>query len=125
MPKSVLVVDDNAAIRQALRQLFASEVDFEVCGEARNGREAIEKADDLNPDLIVMDLSMPVMNGIDATRVLKRLMPAVPIIIFSEYSDVFSEKEAHSAGISALVAKSEHMSVLLGKARALLNQIAA
>jgi DNA-binding NarL/FixJ family response regulator len=125
MPKSVLVVDDNAAIRQALCQLFASEADFEVCGEARNGREAIAKADDLNPDLIVMDLSMPVMNGIDATRVLKRLMPAVPIIIFSEYSDVFSEKEAHSAGISALVAKSEHMSVLLGKARALLNQIAA
>ncbi|PYX08577.1 MAG: hypothetical protein DMG88_10335 [Acidobacteria bacterium] len=125
MPKSVLVVDDNAAIRQALRQLFTSEADFAVCGEARNGREAIEKADDLNPDLIVMDLSMPVMNGIDATRVLKRLMPAVPIIIFSEYSDVFSEKEAHSAGIAALVAKSEHMSVLLGKARALLNQIAA
>ncbi|HEV2731084.1 MAG TPA: response regulator [Terriglobales bacterium] len=125
MPKSVLVVDDNAAIRQALCKLFASEADFEVCGEARNGREAIAKADDLNPDLIVMDLSMPVMNGIDATRVLKRLMPAVPIIIFSEYSDVFSEKEAHSAGISALVAKSEHMSVLLGKARALLNQIAA
>jgi DNA-binding NarL/FixJ family response regulator len=125
MPKSVLVVDDNAAIRQALRQLFASEADFEVCGEARNGREAIEKADDLNPDLIVMDLSMPVMNGIEAARVLKRLMPAVPIIVFSEYSDVFSEKEAHSAGISALVAKSEHMSVLLGKARALLNQIAA
>lgn len=125
MPKSVLVVDDNAAIRQALRQLFASEADFEVCGEARNGREAIAKADDLNPDLIVMDLSMPVMNGIEAARVLKRLMPAVPIIVFSEYSDVFSEKEAHSAGISALVAKSEHMSVLLGKARALLNQIAA
>ena len=125
MPKSVLVVDDNAAIRQALRQLFTSEADFAVCGEARNGREAIEKADDLNPDLILMDLSMPVMNGIDATRVLKRLMPAVPIIIFSEYSDVFSEKEAHSAGIAALVAKSEHMSVLLGKARALLNQIAA
>ena len=87
MPKSVLVVDDNAAIRQALRQLFTSEADFAVCGEARNGREAIEKADDLNPDLIVMDLSMPVMNGIDATRVLKRLMPTVPLIMYSALGD--------------------------------------
>jgi len=55
--------------------------------------------------LIVMDLSLPVMNGIDAARVLKRLMPTVPLIIFSEYSDVFSESEARSAGVSALVSK--------------------
>lgn len=125
MPKSVLLVDDNAAIRQALCQLFLSEADFEICGEAENGQEAIERAQELRPDLIVMDLSMPVMNGIAATRVLKRLMPTVPLIIFSEYSDVFSEKEARSAGVSVLVSKAEHVAVLLGKARALLYDIAA
>ena len=117
MAKAVLVVDDNALIRQALCELFKREADFEVCGEAENGREAIEKAQQLHPDLIVMDLSMPVMNGIEAARVLKSLMPTVPLIIFSEYSDVFSEKEARSAGVSALVSKSEHASVLVGKAR--------
>ena len=56
-----------------------------VCGEAENGREAIEKAQALYPDLIMMDLSMPVVNGIEAARTLKRLMPTVPIIMFSEY----------------------------------------
>ena len=109
MPKSVLLVDDNAVIRQVLCQLFTSEKDFDICGEAENGREGIEKAQQLHPDLIVMDLSMPVMNGIDAARVLKSLMPTVPLIIFSEYSDVFSESEARSAGVSALVSKSEHV----------------
>ncbi len=68
-PKSVLIVDDNAFIRQALCELFKKEADFEVCGEAENGKKAIEKARELRPDLIVLDLSMPVMNGFDAARV--------------------------------------------------------
>ena len=63
MAKSVLIVDDNSAVRQALVRLFV-EGGFEVCGEAASGREAIEKAPGLNPGLIVMDLSMPGMNGI-------------------------------------------------------------
>jgi chemotaxis response regulator CheB len=125
MAKMVLVVDDNAAIRQALCREFTSAVDFDVCGAAENGRDAIEKAQVLHPDLIVMDLSMPVMNGIDAALTLKALMPKVPVIMFSEYSDVFSEEEARSTGISALVSKSEHLSVLIGKARALLYPAAA
>src|SRR5438309_2042607 len=125
MAKTVLVVDDNALIRQALCEMFKREADFEVCGEAENGREAIEKAQQLHPDLIVMDLSMPVMNGIEAASILKSLMPTVPLIIFSEYSYVFSEKEARTAGVSALVSKSDHASVLVGKARALLYDIAA
>jgi two-component system, chemotaxis family, chemotaxis protein CheY len=125
MGKSVLVIDDNAFIRQVLRGVFTSEAGFDVCGEAENGQVAIEKAQALQPDLIVMDLSMPVMNGIDATRALKTLMPTVPVIVFSEYSDAFSEEEARSAGISALVSKSEHVSVLIGKARALLYPTAA
>jgi len=125
MIRSGLLVDDNPIIRRALWQLFTSEDDFDVCGEAANGREAIEKAQELSPDLIVLDLSMPVMNGIEAARVLRRLMPTVPIIIFSGYSYVFSQTEAHSAGISALVAKSESMSALVAKARVLLDKIAA
>ena len=125
MAKWVLIVDDVEIIRRAVCELFKSEADFDVCGEAENGREAIEKAQELHPDLIVLDLSMPIMNGIDAARVLKTLMPAVPLIVFSEYSDVFSDEEAHSAGVSAVVSKSEHMSVLLEKARALLFPMAA
>jgi DNA-binding NarL/FixJ family response regulator len=125
MPKTVLLVDDNPAIRHALCKSFTAEENFDVCGEAENGLQAIEKARELRPDLIVMDLSMPVMNGIDAARAVKSLLPAVPIIIFSEYSDVLSEDAARSAGVSALVSKSKHVSVLLGTMRRLCGEIAA
>jgi len=117
MVKSVLIADDNAFVRQRLGDLFSREPDFEVCGEAENGRKAVEEAQELHPDLILLDLSMPVMNGLDAARALKRLMPEVPIVMFSAYSDSFTEKEARSAGASALVSKSEQMSVLVGIAR--------
>ena len=125
MVKSILIADDNAFLRQRLCGLFSREADFEVCGEAGNGREAIEEAQELHPDLILLDLSMPVMNGLDATRVLKRVMPEVPVIMYSAYSDSFTAKEAHSAGVSALVSKSENIAVLLGKARSLVYEIAA
>ncbi len=121
MSYSVLIVDDSLVIREALCELFDREQDFDVCGEAENGREAVEKAQELHPDLILLDLSMPVMNGFDATRVLKRVMPEVPVIMFSGYGDSSSEKEARSAGAWALVSKSEHISVLLGKARCALG----
>ena len=117
MSHTILIVDDSLFIREALCNLFGREEDFDVCGEAENGREAVGKAQELHPDLILLDLSMPVMNGLDATRVLKRLMPEVPVIMYSAYSDSFTEREARSAGVSALVSKSEHTSVLLGKAR--------
>src|SRR5437879_13648397 len=107
MAKSVLIVDDNAIFGRAIRHVFTSDSDFVVCGEAENGREAIEKAQELHPDLIVMDLAMPVMTGIDAARVLNRLMPTVPLVILSGYSDVFSETEFRSLGASALVRSEE------------------
>jgi two-component system vancomycin resistance associated response regulator VraR len=121
----ILIVDDNAIIRQALCKVFTAEADCDICGQAKNGREAIEKAQELHPDLILMDFSMPVMNGIDAARILRKMMPTVPLIIFSEYSDVFSEREAQAAGVSALVPKSKHVSLLVDKARALAYNIAA
>lgn len=120
MVKTVMVVDDNAFVRQALRKLFNREADFDVCGEAGNGREAIEQAGRLHPDLIVLDLSMPVMNGLDAARVLKRVMPTVPLIMYSAFEDRFSEGLAASIGVSALVSKSENVSVLIDRARGLL-----
>jgi two-component system, chemotaxis family, chemotaxis protein CheY len=125
MLKSVLIVDDNMFIRQALRELFEREGDFQVCGEAENGREAIEQAEKWHPDLIVLDLSMPVMNGLDAARILRRLMPTVPLILYSAFADRTSEQQAKLIGISDLVSKSESVSVLIGKARGLLHSRAA
>jgi chemotaxis response regulator CheB len=79
----VLVADDNAYVRHSLCERFQSQADFAVCGEAKNGKEAIDKARQLRPDLIVLDLSMPVMNGLEAARALTHIMPDVPLIMFS------------------------------------------
>jgi CheY-like chemotaxis protein len=72
------VVDDNLAIRRALCELFTREGDVDVCAAAENGREAIEKAQLLHPDLIVTDLSMPIMNGLEETRLLKTTYARCP-----------------------------------------------
>ena len=79
----------------------------------------------MRPDLIVLDLSMPVMNGFDAARVLKRLMPTVPLIMYSACGDKLAENQARLIGISEVVSKSEHVSVLIHKARGLLYSAAA
>lgn len=107
----VLIVDDNVFIRHALCELFKRQADFNVCGVAENGREeAIEAAGRLHPDLIVLDLSMPVMNGLDAARVLKRMLPAVPLIMYSAFGDSLSEKQAKLIRISEIVSKSDQPS---------------
>ena len=121
MSHTILIADDSVFIREALCNLFEREADFDVCGEAENGKEAVEKAQALHPDLILLDLSMSVMNGLDATRELKRVMPEVPIIMYSAHSESSTEQEARSAGVSALVSKFEHTSVLLGKVRSALE----
>jgi DNA-binding NarL/FixJ family response regulator len=125
MVKSVLIADDHDLIRKALCNLFASQQDFEVCAEAENGKEAVEMAQLFLPDLVLLDLSMPVMNGIEAACELKQLMPMVPIIVFSEYGDVFSEHEAQRTGISAVVSKDAKLSVLLDRARSVCYSMAA
>ena len=125
MAKTILIVDDNAHIRQAICEQFQRESDFEVCGEAANGKEAIAKALELHPDLIVLDLSMPVMNGLDAARELKRLMPTVPLIMYSVFGDRLVEQQARLVGISELVSKSQPAAILVSKARSLLYRTAA
>ena len=125
MAKTVLIVDDSAYVRQALCSVFKREVDFEVSGEAENGKEAIARARELHPDLIVLDLSMPVMNGLDAARELKRLMPAVPLLMYSAFGDRLVEQQARLVGISELVSKSQPASILVSKARSLVHRTAA
>lgn len=125
MAKSVLIADDNEVIRRMLCVLFESQSDFEVCGAAENGQEAVEMAQTLRPDLIMLDLSMPVMNGIEAACALKRLMPMTPLIVFSEFGDGFSERETRATAVATLVSKSESLSVLLEKARSAFHAQAA
>jgi two-component system vancomycin resistance associated response regulator VraR len=125
MPKTVLVADDNEIIRREICQAFSREAEFEVCGEARHGLDAIEKAHQLKPDLVVLDLCMPVLNGLDTARVLQAQMPAVPIIMFTLYVDPVIKAELRSAGVAEVVSKGEDISILTQKARSLLYRSAA
>jgi len=95
-----------------------------VCGLAENGREAVEEASRTHPDLIVLDMAMPVMNGLEAARLLKRMMPEVPIIMYSATDEV-AERTARSVGISEIISKSQRVSVLIRAARGLVERKAA
>ena len=125
MRKAVLIVDDNIFIRHALCEFFQREPDFDVCGVAENGREAINEASRLHPDLIVLDFAMPVMNGVEAARILRHEMPTVPLIMYSAFEDRSSEQMARNTGFAALVSKSDKISVLIDKARGLVSRKAA
>ena len=107
MPKRILIGDDNEDIRRVMRWFLESRTTCEVCGEAVNGVDAIEKARTLHPDLIVLDYSMPAMNGIEAGAVLKVMLPEVPVILFTNQDGGAIEPAAASVGIRAVVPKTD------------------
>lgn len=92
---------------------FSRNSQWEVCGEAENGEEAIAKVRELRPDLIVLDISMPVMNGIEAAREIRRIAPAIKIVILSMYESTQIEVEARQAGADAVVKKREAATSLI------------
>jgi DNA-binding NarL/FixJ family response regulator len=122
---TVLVVDDNPVVRKLICELFTRESDFRVCAEAENGSEALLKAQQFEPDLVVTDLSMPQMNGLEEIRALNKLRLTTPVILYSTHMDSFVEKEAFAAGASAVVPKTNAVGVLIATARALLERLAA
>jgi len=110
--KHILIGDDNPLIRKTLRQFLEKQDGWVVVGEADNGKEAVEKALELKPDLVVLDISMPVMNGLDAARELRRLLPSIPLIIFTSFKSDQVNHLALSAGASAVVSKCEPESLV-------------
>jgi CheY-like chemotaxis protein len=90
MAKTILVADDNPVIRKMLCEIFEREEDYDLCAEARDGAEAIALAIKHKPDLIILDMSMPVMNGVQAAKELRNLMPEVPIILLTLYAEAIN-----------------------------------
>lgn len=103
---SILIVDDSPDIRRALRRVFDSKPALKVCGEAVNGKDGVEKAQQLKPDAIVLDMSMPEMDGLEAAKILNRVMPSAALIMFTNFAgDQFLKREVLSAGIKQVVSK--------------------
>lgn len=108
----ILVVDDEEAIRSALQRLLDSHQGWSVVGTASNGVEAIAKAKDLRPDVVIMDVSMPHMNGLSATPQIKKAVPDAEILIFSQYAIHGMIQEAEDAGASGYLLKSRTGSII-------------
>jgi len=104
---SILIVDDYATIRSAVRARLETCPGFVVCGEAVDGTDAIGKAIKLKPDVILLDLAMPSMNGVEAASVLKGLLPHPVIIALTMYSESLGKSLAAAVGIDAVVAKTD------------------
>jgi len=117
----VLVVDDHQVMRKGIRALLANDPIWAVCGEAENGRQGVEKARELHPDLIILDLTMPEMNGLEAARQIKQFAPDMKIVIFSMHESPQVRKETRDAGVDAFVSKSALGDELTTVARKLLK----
>src|ERR1700692_1773164 len=104
--KHIFLVDDSELIRSATRHFLESQPGFKVCGEAVDGIDALAKASHLNPDLIILDIAMPRMNGLQTARELRARMYKVPIILFTWYADAVQPEDVAAAGISAAISKS-------------------
>jgi DNA-binding NarL/FixJ family response regulator len=105
--KIILLVDDNPIVRLGARRILEVQPGVSECHEAVDGIDAIEKAKSLNPDLIILDLSMPRMNGLAAALKLKAMKTGVKIILFTMYADAVPPDVAEAAGISAVVLKTD------------------
>jgi DNA-binding NarL/FixJ family response regulator len=103
----ILNADDNHNIRYLLRVFVETQTSFRVCGEAVNGADAIEKAQQLRPELILFDLSMPLMTGIEAAPVLQRMLPETKIILFTLYADYIPKSLIAVAGSDLALSKAE------------------
>ena len=109
----ILIADDDVSIRRLLRRLIESHHDWSVCGDAKDGNEAVRKAGQLSPDVIVLDLAMPEMNGLQAAREISRSSPELPMLLLTvqQVSNELNNEAAH-AGFKGAVSKSTGSEVI-------------
>jgi len=117
-----LIVDDSELVRQGLCIFLQANPEWEVCGEASNGADAVELFKELRPNLVIVDFQMPGMNGIETARRLLEVAPAVPIIMFTQHASNELEKHALGAGIRSVVSKTDTFPIV-GIIEALLDPI--
>jgi DNA-binding NarL/FixJ family response regulator len=111
--RTILLVDDSDFERFTIRAAVEGLTNFKVCGEASNGVEAVKMATELKPDLVVMDLAMPLMNGLEAASLLKNAIPGVPIVLLTLYADEVHGPRSSAFGIATVLSKVDGLAPLL------------
>lgn len=107
MSVRIVIADDHEVVRQGVRRILQSRPEWEICGEAENGRQAVSLAQELNPDAVIMDISMPLMNGLEATREISRLNAKIPVLALTMHESANVSESAKTAGARGLVMKSD------------------
>jgi DNA-binding NarL/FixJ family response regulator len=105
MPRRILIADDSALIRRIVRSYLEKSRDVEICGEASDGEQAVELVLKLNPEAVVLDFSMPTMNGLEAAQLMAELSPNTRVVLFTAHDTVLVRSRAVRAGVKAVVAK--------------------
>src|ERR1700739_3658219 len=121
MPYRILIADDHSLVRKVLKTTLENHSDWQVCGQATNGLEAVQKAAELHSDLILLDFAMPVMDGLEAARQILSASPSVPILIFTNYYFPSLVLEADLAGVRQVIDKGHAGNELLFAVETMLN----
>lgn len=123
MHKRTLIVDDSAPTRGIMRRFLESQPDCEICGEAADGVEGIQKVRELKPDLIVLDYFMPRLDGLQAAVVLHEIVPKTPIILFTFFKGVIPSRIAKAAGVSLVLSKTDELATLVDEVQKLTKTV--
>jgi len=112
LPVRILIADDSELIRSKLAATLSASGDWTICGEAADGRQAVMLAVEQNPDFIILDFSMPVLSGIQAAAEILKIMPRVPIVLYTLYDDAHTEAEAKKVGIRKVISKTKSANLI-------------
>lgn len=119
MNKRILIIDDSVPIRDLVRALIERCPGLEICGEAEDGLEGVEKGIELRPDLVILDFSMPRINGLQVALILHQSLPKTPIILFTLYKEAISSGMVQAAGVDSVVSKTDQLSTLANEVQRL------
>jgi len=119
-PRTILIADDSEMVRAKIRQALERETDFEICGEANDGVEAVAKAKELTPDLILLDVKMARLNGLEVAGILRQAQPRIRIMMVTMYAEELNKKLASVFGVDAVFSKSEGVTKLIERVENLL-----
>jgi len=113
-PMRVLIADDHEVIRKSISSILQSRADIQICGEAANGEEAVSKAKLLQPDLLILDISLPDSSGWEVATAIKRILPEIPILLLSAYGGKQLSDEVKKRGFQGFISKNDAAKTLLG-----------